>query len=303
VQKAAESEEKAAAREAEKAAKAEAKAEEKARKDAEKAEKEAVSSAKKAEKEARKAKAEAEKAARDEKAKMPKKPRSSYLFYCEETREGFKKENPELGVTDLAKLQGAAWKELDDADKVKYVEKAATDTIRYKTEMDEGGFWEKEKEMRVAEAEKKGKSPSSSKKKKELDLAPFEVPEGYALAAPPTAAELEFNNDAGDALVGKHLLFNWEGVGWCEGVIEERNTSKREKIGKDHVNFWVHYAVDSNTSKHNLELENYAADGDAEFDSWILLDKVDVFTAVADDEPVVEEELKAEEVPQQAPDP
>jgi len=30
---------------------------------------------------------------------------------------------------------------------------------------------------------------------------------------------------------------------------------------------------------------------------------VDVFTAVADDEPVVEEELKAEEVPQQAPDP
>ena len=123
-------------------------------------------------------------------------------------------------------------------------------------------------------AKQKGKSPSSSKKKRELDLAPFEVPEGYALAAPPTADELEFNNDAGDALVGKHLLFNWEGVGWCEGVIEERNTSKREKIGKDHVNFWVHYAVDSNTSKHNLELDNYAADGEAEFDSWVLLDKV-----------------------------
>ena len=39
---------------------------------------------------------------------------------------------------------------------MQYVEKAATDTIRYKTEMDEGGFWEKEKEMRMAEAEKVG---------------------------------------------------------------------------------------------------------------------------------------------------
>lgn len=57
---------------------------------------------------------------------------AQYLFYCEETREGFKKENPELGVTDLAKLQGAAWKELDDADKVKVRARAKDEGWRAK---------------------------------------------------------------------------------------------------------------------------------------------------------------------------
>ena len=43
---------------------------------------------------------------------MPKKPKSSYLFYCDEVREELKAANPDKSVVDLAKLQGEGWKAL-----------------------------------------------------------------------------------------------------------------------------------------------------------------------------------------------
>ena len=101
------------------------------------------------------------------------------------------------------------------------------------------------------------------------------MPEGYTEAKqPPSEAELEFGNEAGDGLVGRHILFNWAGVGWCEGVIDKRNTLKGQKIGKDFVNFWVHYEIDDNTSKHNLELNMYGGGVDEAEDHWVLLDKL-----------------------------
>ena len=86
--------------------------------------------------------------------------------------------------------------------------------------------------------------------------------------------QLEFKNEAGDALIGKRIMFNWQGVGWCEGKVECRNTREKEKIGKDHVNFWIHYECDDNTSKHNLELVNYAHGDEADTDSWVLLERL-----------------------------
>ena len=242
-----------------------------------------------AEKEAAKAKRDAEKAARDEKARWPKKPKSSYLYYCEETREALKKEHPEMAVTDLAKLQGAAWKELDEETKQKYMDLASGDVLRYKSEMEAGGYFERERELKKIEEEKKKaeraasgepaakkqKTPTSKKKKKgEVD---WYIPDGYAQAAePPSEAELTFGNEAGDALVGKHIMFNWEGVGWCEGIVDERNKDEECKIDgeEDRVNFWVHYAIDDNTSKHNLEMQFYGGGPEADYDSWVLLDKL-----------------------------
>ena len=52
------------------------------------------------------------------------------------------------------------------------------------------------------------------------------------MKAAPTEEELGFvppeeeDFAPGDALVERRLLYYWEGVGWCEGVIEERNKAE-----------------------------------------------------------------------------
>ena len=81
-----------------------------------------------------------------------------------------KNANPDISVTDLAKLQGASWKELEESKKQKYVDLAAQDVLRYKAEMEEGGFFEiervqKEKEKAEKEAARiaAGEDPSPDK--------------------------------------------------------------------------------------------------------------------------------------------
>ena len=46
------------------------------------------------------------------------------------------------------------------------------------------------------------------------------VPAGMQVAAPPEAELLEYKSAAGVALVGRSIIFNWVGVGWCAGTIE-----------------------------------------------------------------------------------
>jgi len=250
-----------------------------------------ASSAKRAEKEERKAKKEAAKLAKAEKACMPKRPRSSYLFFCDETRDTLKRSHPDLSVIDLAKLQGAQWKDLPEPDKQRYVDKAAADVERFKAEMEAGGWYEKEREMKRAEEERraaageeppskkhKSPSPSAGRSRKKSKVFEWFLPEGYMQAPePPTAAQLEFGNTAGDALVGKHILFNWDGVGWCEGVIDSRNTDPSalmDEDASDVVNFVVYYEIDDDHSQHNLELHMYGGGPDADFDNWVLLELV-----------------------------
>jgi hypothetical protein len=84
-------------------------------------------------------------------------------------------------------------------------------------------------------------------------------------------------------------------VGWCEGVIEERNSEKRFKLGSDYVNFWVYYALDENLSKHVLELDGYAWGPEAEADSWVLLSKTDEEAEEEVEDVEEEEEAEAEE--------
>ena len=125
-----------------------------------------------------------------------------------------------------------------------------------------------------------GKADKKKKKVEVVEVAEEEeeetiewyVPDGFSVQEEaPTAAQMEFGNDEGDALVGRHILFNWQGVGWCEGVIEERNPNPRIRLGNDIVNFWVYYALDNNMSRHVLDLDGYQWGAEAEDDSWVLL--------------------------------
>ena len=50
------------------------------------------------------------------------------------------------------------------------------------------------------------------------------------------------------------------GVGWCVGVIKEANGDRRRTLDGDVVNFFVHYEIDDDTSKHVLTLADYGGE-------------------------------------------
>ena len=60
-------------------------------------------------------------------------------------------------------------------------------------------------------------------------------------------------------------------MGWCVGLIKEANVDRRFKMEGEVVNFFVHYEIDDNTSRHVLKLATYGGD---EVDSWVLLEAV-----------------------------
>ena len=53
------------------------------------------------------------------------------------------------------------------------------------------------------------------------------------------------------------------------GLIKEANGDRRFKMEGEVINFFVHYEIDDNTSRHVLKLDNYGGDG---VDSWVLLE-------------------------------
>eukprot|EP00656_Telonema_subtile_P010703 TRINITY_DN15198_c0_g1_i1.p1 TRINITY_DN15198_c0_g1~~TRINITY_DN15198_c0_g1_i1.p1 ORF type:complete len:319 (-),score=124.28 TRINITY_DN15198_c0_g1_i1:63-1019(-) len=65
----------------------------------------------------------------------PKGAKGSYILFGMERRAALVEANPGASVTDVAKLIGAAWKEVSDEDKARFTALAAEDKIRYQTEM------------------------------------------------------------------------------------------------------------------------------------------------------------------------
>ena len=100
--------------------------------------------------------------------------------------------------------------------------------------------------------------------------SPCEAPAGFSIVdEPPPAAALVPKDPAQETLVGRSVLFCWQVVGWCVGVITEANTDRRYKVDGEVVNFCIHYEIDDNKSKHVLTLPTYGGD---EAGSWVLLE-------------------------------
>ena len=89
--------------------------------------------------------------------------------------------------------------------------------------------------------------------------------------AAPTPEQLVFKSAAGAELVGKFILFNWAGVGWCHGEITRVNTDGRRTVEKGTpANFFVFYEIDDDESKHELSLEEYGRKDVV--NAWVLLE-------------------------------
>merc|ERR1712222_310291 len=70
------------------------------------------------------------KTAKKKKKKDPaaqKGKRGAYIFFCNDIRARITEENKDLKMTELSKLMGLEWKELDDEGKQKYKEMAKKD--------------------------------------------------------------------------------------------------------------------------------------------------------------------------------
>ena len=103
--------------------------------------------------------------------------------------------------------------------------------------------------------------------------APRSAPEGFRIVdEPPPAAALVPKDPAQAPLVGRSLLYCWPSVGWCVGIIKEANGDRRFKMEGEVVNFFVHYEIDDNTSRHVLKLDGYGGD---DVDSWVLLEALE----------------------------
>tara|TARA_B100000795_G_C22717948_1_gene406239 strand:- start:60 stop:482 length:423 start_codon:yes stop_codon:yes gene_type:complete len=70
----------------------------------------------------------------------PKKPKSGFLFFCDELRPGLiskeKSKNKKIIIGDIAKELGKRWAKLKVTDKERYDKMKETDKVRYTTAME-----------------------------------------------------------------------------------------------------------------------------------------------------------------------
>ena len=97
----------------------------------------------------------------------PKGAKSAFMYFSNAKRSEIKEANPDASFGDIGKLIGAAWKELNDSQKVKWEEMAKEDKTRYTKEM--SNYKPAETKNKPAETKKKAaavtKKPVESKKK------------------------------------------------------------------------------------------------------------------------------------------
>ena len=55
-------------------------------------------------------------------------------------------------------------------------------------------------------------------------------------------------------------------------AVAEASLDKRRKVEGEVVNFFVHYEIDDNTSKHVLSLDEYGGENPS---AWVLLEAVE----------------------------
>ena len=102
------------------------------------------------------------------------------------------------------------------------------------------------------------------------------MPDGFKVAPPPSAEQLEFKSAQAQQLVGRGILFNWAAVGWCKGEIVSANTDGRVKmkVGNEMktVNFKAEYD-DESEAKHVLSLDDYGEAAMTKNGKWVLLER------------------------------
>jgi len=121
------------------------------------------------------------KSSKDRKPKdpnAPKRPKSSYLFFCEDKRDDVKEDYPDLKATEITSKLGELWKALSDSDKTKYIEQAEEAKESYKENMSSYVRPSDEELIQLA-ASKKGKKGKKGEKRPKDPNAPKRPKSSY----------------------------------------------------------------------------------------------------------------------------
>ena len=104
--------------------------------------------------------------------------------------------------------------------------------------------------------------------------APLLIPTGYKVVdeAPSAEALNPFHPDS-DGLLGSRIILRFEAYGWCEGVLQEKNTNRTRKIAGEMINFIGKFDMDEVTTDLALASAEYDPSQSAAYGSWLLLEK------------------------------
>lgn len=161
----------------------------------------------------------------------PKRPKSSYLFFCDEKRGEVKQTNPEMKATEISQKLGELWKGLSDKKKAKYVKQAETAKEEYKEAMvgyerpsdEELAELDVNKRRRGSKGEKKGKG-----KKKKDPNAPKRPMTAFLYFSQEKRAEVkEANPDMKPTEITTEL-----GRMWKEDYADEKSKKKWVKMAE-----------------------------------------------------------------------
>jgi hypothetical protein len=156
---------------------------------------------------------------------------------------------------DLIKLEGVpqgkkfAWDDDDDVDRTAAAPATTAAPAATALEPEPDDVCPAREDLTARDTEGGNNVIDSSDDEDDADAppAPRAAPDGFRFVdEPPHADALTPKHPAQLTLVGRSLLYCWESVGWCVGVITEANLDKRRKVESEMVNFFVHYEIDDN---------------------------------------------------------
>tara|TARA_Y100000817_G_scaffold314780_1_gene315096 strand:- start:5265 stop:6203 length:939 start_codon:yes stop_codon:yes gene_type:complete len=143
--------------------------------------------------------------------------------------------------------------------------------------------------MRTANA-KKAKNAKNTKNAKKafrsFDKAFRELNNKYYITDVPANEWLEFSKNKDHVacnLIGRHILYNFNEFGWCNAQIVDRNRDDKDwgnmEGDERPYNFIVFCDIDKTYAHVLLTPEAY---DNEDVDSWVLLDRVELFGGVDD---------------------
>ena len=174
----------------------------------------------------------------------PKKNCSSYIFFCKDTRTSVKENNPEFKGTEITKELGRLWKELDEEQKVPFVEQANLDKVRYQDEM---------KTRTPSEASKEsGKKPKKTRKP-----GPKKASSSYLFFCKDQRPKTKVSNPEMDAKDITREL----GRMWKEDMTDKKKKKFEKLAAQDKARYdaekeaWNDKSVDSKSSDDSSDSE------------------------------------------------
>lgn len=117
----------------------------------------------------------------------PKRPKSAYIFFCQDKRPEVREQNPEMKATEVTKELGAMWNEIKETDDaLEYINLAKEDKVRYNQEL--------ENTPAVTSEEDDQENPKKKKKKNKKD-GPKKAKSAYIFFCQEKRAEVKEKND------------------------------------------------------------------------------------------------------------